>query len=127
MRRAAVLAALLAGCGSLPVTSEGVAFLQIEQPTVTTLTVGDSVDLRGRAVGPAGELLDVPIGWRTPDPTLEVRVLDNRTVRVIALAPDSGRVQAVIGADELVSDFLTFRVAEPPPPEENAARPTGPR
>jgi len=119
-RASRFLAGLLAGCGSLTISSDGVAFLQIEQPAVTTLTVGDSVDLRGRALDAAGAILEVPIAWRTPDTTIEVRVLDGRTVRIIALAPDSGRVQAVIGDDELVSEFVTFRVQEPPPPETSA-------
>ncbi len=103
------LAALIVGCTSLPTTSDGAAFLQIEQPLNRTLDVGGTLQLRALALDQSGNPLDVPIVWRTPDTTLTVA----STGLVTALAPDSGRVQAVIGNDELVSDFITIIVKHP--------------
>lgn len=103
-----LLAFLLVACGKLPTTSEGVAFLQIQQPATRTLKVGDSLLLRAFALDKKGNPLDVAIVWRTPDTTLTI----NGSGLVKALAPDSGRVQAVIGNDELVSDFITFTIQD---------------
>jgi hypothetical protein len=102
------LAALISGCSGLPTSQEGVAFLQIEQPTNRTIPVGDSLQLRAVALDKAGNPLEVPVQWRTPDTTISV----SATGLVKALAPDSGRVQAVIGNDELVSDFITVIVQD---------------
>ncbi|HTL05760.1 MAG TPA: hypothetical protein VL241_08445 [Gemmatimonadales bacterium] len=102
------LAALLAGCASLPTTSEGVAFLQVEQPADRTIDVGGTLQLHAVALDKSGRPLDVSILWRTPDTTLTV----SATGLVTAVAPDSGRVQAVIGDDELVSNFITIIVRD---------------
>jgi hypothetical protein len=102
------LAALITGCGNLPTTQEGVAFLQIVQPANRTIEVGDSLQLRARALDKAGQPLDVAVQWRTPDTTISVA----NSGLVKGLAPDSGRVQAVIGNDELVSDFITVFVKD---------------
>ena len=103
-----LLAVLLVACGKLPTTSEGVAFLQVQQPVITTLKVGDSLQLHAIALDKAGNPLDVAILWRTPDTTLSI----SADGLVKALAPDSGRVQAVIGDDELVSDFIRFTIQD---------------
>jgi hypothetical protein len=102
------LAALIVGCSNLPTTQEGVAFLQVEQPVDRTIAVGDSLQLHAVALDKAGNPLDVLIQWRTPDSTISVGL----TGLVKGLAPDSGRVQAVIGNDELVSDFITVIVQD---------------
>ena len=100
------LAALLVGCGSLPTTSEGAAFLQIEQPVNRSIDVGGTLQLHAVALDKSGNPLDIPILWRTPDTTITI----SSSGLVTAVAPDSGRVQAVIGDDELVSDFITIIV-----------------
>ena len=109
-----VLAALLLGCGNLPTTSEGVAFLQVEQPANRTILVGDTLQLRATALDKDGNPLAVAITWRTPDTTVTVEASSGL---VIGTAAGTGRVQAVVGADELVSDFITLTVQAPPPPE----------
>ena len=106
---ALTLLLLAAGCGNLPETSEGVAFLQVVQPADRTLEVGDSLQLRAFALDAEGQLLDVAIHWRTPDTTLSVGATSGL---VKALFPDSGRVQAYLGDDELVSDFLTLTIKD---------------
>lgn len=100
------LATLIVGCSSLPTTSEGVAFLQIEQPANPSIDVGDSLQLHAVALDKSGNPVDVPVLWRTPDTSISV----SSSGLVIALAPDSGRVQAVIGNDELVSNFIKITV-----------------
>ena len=109
------LAALLTGCGSLPTTSDGVAFLQVETPTVTSLAVGDTLRLKAVTLDASGAPIVVPILWRTPDTTVSVEAA---TGLVTALAAGPGRVQAVVGDDELVSDFIVLTVTEPPAPPQ---------
>ncbi|HEV8600526.1 MAG TPA: hypothetical protein VGQ69_14295 [Gemmatimonadales bacterium] len=103
------LAALITFCGNLPTTSEGVAFLQVEKPANTTIELGDSLQLHAVALDKAGDPLDVPILWRTPDTTIAVEATSGL---VTTLAPGQGRVQAVVGDDELVSDFIILTVKD---------------
>jgi len=99
---------LIAACGKLPTSSDGVAFLQIEQPSNRTIAVGGTLQLHALALDRAGNPLDVPVLWRTPDTTITVGA---STGLVTGVAPDSGRVQAVIGEDKvLISDFITIQV-----------------
>ena len=102
------LALLLVACGKLPLTSDGVAFLQVQQPVTTTLKVGDSLQLHAVALDQAGHPVDVAIAWRTLDTTLTV----SAGGLVKARAPDNGRVQAVIGDNELVSDPIRFTIQD---------------
>jgi uncharacterized protein YjdB len=104
------LAALLSSCGNLPTTSEGVAFLQVELPPSTTIEVGGTLQMHAAALDKSGNPLEVAIRWRTPDTTITV---DASTGLVTGLAAGTGRVQATIGNDELVSDFITVTVKEP--------------
>ena len=110
----AALVALSLCCGKLPTTSDGVAFLQVQQPASLTLTVGDTLRLHASALDQKGNPLEVPVRWRTPDTTITV---GETTGLVTAVSPESGRVQAVIGQDELVSDFITFTVKAKAPAE----------
>jgi uncharacterized protein YjdB len=108
------MAAVAAGaCGNLPTTSEGVAFLELRPPAILTITVGDSLRIGARALDQAGQPVAVVIHWRTPD-TTTVSVGDTSGV-VTGRAAGTGRVQAVIGDDELVSDFVTVTVQAPAP------------
>jgi len=103
------LAALLGGCGKLSTTSEGVAFLQVQVPAKSTLVLGDTLTLRASALDRSGDPLDVAISWRTPDTTI---TLNATTGLVTAVAAGTGRAQAVIGKDELVSDFIVLTVKD---------------
>jgi hypothetical protein len=114
----AVAAVLLGGCGSLPTTSEGVAILEIRPPASLTVTIGDSLRIGARALDKAGQPIDVPIHWRTPDTT--VTVGDTSGV-VKGRFAGTGRVQAFVADDKLVSDFITVTVQAPAP--GGAARP----
>ncbi|MGQ0703258.1 MAG: hypothetical protein ACT4PM_09020 [Gemmatimonadales bacterium] len=101
------------GCGDLPTTSEGVAFLEIEPPPSTTIQVGDTLHFQARTLDRSGNPLEVLVRWRTPDTTITV---GETTGLVVGVYAGSGRVQAAVGEDELVSDFITVTVQEPPAP-----------
>jgi hypothetical protein len=107
----AAAVALLAGCGSLPTTSEGVAILEIRPPDSLTVFVGDSLRFGARALDKSGKPLAIPIHWRTPDSTVSVG--DTSGV-VIGLFVGPGRVQAFVDDSLLVSDFITVTVQARP-------------
>lgn len=107
----AVAVALLAGCGSLPTTSEGVAILELRPPASLTVDVGDSLRIGARALDKAGRPLDVPIHWRTPDSTVTV---GDTTGVVTGILVGTGRVQAFVDDDRLVSDFIIVTVQARP-------------
>lgn len=94
--RAAVIAALIGGCGTLPTNSEGVAFLEVAPPINRTIGIGDTVRFRARALDALGEAKpEVVIHWQTPDP--DIISIGESTGLVTGLAEGTGRVQAVIG------------------------------
>jgi hypothetical protein len=110
--RGMVAAALLAGCGNLPTTSEGVAFLEVFPPTLLTIDIGGTAQFTAHALDRSGTpVASVAIRWRTPDATITVGPTSGLVTGVSA---GPGRVQAVVGEDELVSDFFTVTVKPPP-------------
>jgi len=119
--RAAVIAALIGSCGTLPTTSEGVAFLEVAPPSTLTITIGDTVRFRARALDASGvPKPEVVILWRTPDEA--IISIDETTGLVTGLAAGIGRVQAVIGTvaanskQYFASDFVSVTVSEPAGP-----------
>lgn len=114
----ALLAALLAGCGKLPTTDDGAAYLEIITPATLTLDVGATLQIVARVLDRDGQPIDVPVTWRTPDATLSV----DDTGLVTGLSAGPGRVQAAVGdSQRLVSEFISLTVKEP------AAEPGSPR
>lgn len=101
------------GCGNLSSTSEGVAFLEVQPPTNTSLQVGDTVQFTARTLDAAGEPLSVTVLWRTPDSTISVGPSSGM---VVGKFTGTGRVQAVVGDEELVSDFFSLTVTAAPAP-----------
>jgi len=71
-----------------------VVALEITQPAVTTIEVGDTLRLSARALNRDGDPVDVPITWTTADATLTV---DPQGL-VTGIAPGPGRVQALTGS-----------------------------
>lgn len=108
--RAAVVAALLGGCSNIPTTSEGVAYLEIRPSTPVTIRVGGTFQFTARTLDRSGNPVDVPVRWRTPDATITVA---EATGLVTGAAAGDGRVQAAVGDDELVSDFVIVKVTAP--------------
>lgn len=108
--RGALLAALLASCGTLPTTDDGVAFLEIIPPASLNLEVGATLRFVARALDRDGQPVDVAVTWRTPDTTISV----DETGLVTGLSVGTGRVQAVVGdSQRLVSEFFSLTVTEP--------------
>ena len=106
----ALLAALLAGCGNLPTTDEGVAFLEIIPPATRSLDVGATLRFVARALDRDGQPVDVAVTWRTPDTTIRV----DDTGLVTGLSVGTGRVQAAVGdSQRLVSEFFSLTVTAP--------------
>jgi uncharacterized protein YjdB len=112
VKRWAVLitSALLFGCSNLTEGAGGVVALEITQPPVTTIEVGQTLQLSARALNRDGDPVDVPITWSTADTTLTV----DAQGLVTGIAPGPGRVQALTGslASALVS--LTVVAATAP-------------
>lgn len=107
---AAVL--VLAGCGNLPVTGDGVVALEVTIPSPLTLEEGQSRQLTARALDAQGQEVTAEIRWRTPDETV---VVDELTGVVTGAAPaGTGRVQATLGT--LRSDLITFTLIPAPGP-----------
>jgi len=107
------LASGVLGCGNLSTTSEGVAFLEVQPPSSTTLRVGDTVQFTARTLDASAQPIEVSVLWRTPDSTISV---GPSTGLVVARFTGTGRVQAVVGDEELVSDFVTLTITAPPAP-----------
>lgn len=106
-------AGLMAGCGNLPTTAEGVAVLEVIPPRSTTLRVGDTLRFSARTFDAAGAPIDVPVTWRTPDTTITIGAGSGI---VVGRFPGTGRVQAVVGSEELVSNFVSLTVQAAPSP-----------
>ena len=110
MIRPACLAASLALGGCSGLTEEGgVAGLEIEIPRPAEVEVGQTIHLVGRALDGAGNPVDVPVTWLTPDTTIIVTPTGDVTGRTGAT---TGRVQAQAGV--LASDFVTLSVLARP-------------
>lgn len=101
------------GCGNLSTTSEGVAFLEVQPPGSTSLQVGDTVQFTARTLDASGQPIEVAVLWRTPDSTISV---GPSTGIVVGRFTGTGRVQAVVGDEELISNFFSLTITAPPAP-----------
>lgn len=106
MRRWAVLGSSLwmLACSNLTEGPAGVVELDIVAPDVTTIEVGETLQLSARALNRDGQSIDAVITWRTPNPTLSV----SETGLVTAIAPGPGQVQAFAGS--LASSLISLTV-----------------
>jgi hypothetical protein len=93
------------GCSDVTEGAGGVVELEITSPALTTIEVGEELQLSARALDKDGNPVGVSITWRAPDSTLSV---DSSTGIISGLAPGSGRVQALAGS--LASPLLSFTV-----------------
>ena len=118
MNRWAVLitSAITFGCSNLTEGAGGVVELEIRQPAVTTIEVGQTLQLSARALNRDGDPVDVPITWLTPDSTLTV---DDQGL-VTGVAPGPGQVQAIAGS--LASARVSLTVVVPAVPVQLIAR-----
>jgi uncharacterized protein YjdB len=115
---------MVGACGSLGITDEGVGFLEVIQPPSSSIVVGDTIQFTARALDRSGAVVEAPIRWRTPDPT--IISLDENTGLVVGLLAGTARIQAVTGTEGtnlekfITSDFFTVTVTDPPVPPGTA-------
>jgi uncharacterized protein YjdB len=95
------------GCSDLTEGAGGVVALEITVPTVSTIEVGQSLELTARAVDKNDNPVDVPITWQAADPTLTV----NASGVITGVSVGVGRVQAFTGS--LSSPIVSFTVIAP--------------
>jgi uncharacterized protein YjdB len=117
---------MVGACGSLAMTDEGAAFLEIIAPPSTTVAVGDTIQFTARTLDKSGAPVEATIRWRTPDTTITVVA---ETGQVVGRFAGPARVQAVTGTEGpnletfIASDFFTVTVIEPPAPPGTAGLP----
>jgi Bacterial Ig-like domain (group 2) len=99
-----VLSLAVVGCSSLDEGDAGIVALELQTPTVSTLEIGETVQLKAVALNKDGQAVDVPITWRTPDTTVTV----DGTGLVTAVKPGTGQVQASAGP--LTSELVGFTI-----------------
>lgn len=99
-----LLLLVVPGCSNLTEGAGGVVELQISVPAVTSLEVGELLQLSARALDRDGNPTNVPIDWRTSDATLTV----DDTGLITGVAPGAGQVQAFVGS--LGSDRISLTV-----------------
>jgi uncharacterized protein YjdB len=98
---------LALGCSDLTEGAGGVVALEITAPTVSTIEVGQSLQLSARAVDKNDNTVAAPITWVAADPTLSV----DAAGLITGVSPGTGRVQALTGS--LASPVLSFTVTAP--------------
>ena len=106
MSRSALLSSILLvlGCSDLTVGSGGVVQLEVTQPQLLTIEIGETLALTARALDKDGNEVAAPVTWLAPDPTLTV---DAAGV-ITGVSAGTGRVQASAG--NLPSAVLQFTV-----------------
>ena len=105
-----VTSALALGCSDLTEGAGGVVELEIRRPAQTQIEVGQTLQLSARALDRDGNPVDVPITWRTSDPTLTV---DDQGL-VTGVTPGPGQVQAFAGSLASARISLTVIVTAAP-------------
>lgn len=97
--------ALLVGCSNLEEGAGGVVGLEIRNPDLLTIEVGETLDLSARALDQNGDSVAAEITWQAPDPTMTVDPLSGV---ITGVSPGTGRVQAFAGL--LASPLVQFNV-----------------
>jgi len=107
--RSLLLALAVAGCSNITANEEGVGELLLLLPSPAEVEAGQTIALKGVAVSPDGDTLNVPIYWRALDSTIAV---DSVAAQLTGLIPgQTGRVVARSGS--LYSPTATFSVLFP--------------
>jgi len=99
---------VLAGCSTLPTTTDGVVGIEILVPASLTLRLGDSLTLHALALNQQGDSVAGVIRWFTVD-TAAVTVDSMSGVVKPLLGSGSARIQASVGT--LHSDQLVLLLA----------------
>ena len=106
MSRWAHLLSLLAAtaCSGLDEGERGVVAIEVQIPQLTTLEVGEQVQLVARALDADGQVVDAAIAWRSSSGAVTV----DGTGIASAAEPGTAEVQATVGS--LASDRVPFTV-----------------
>lgn len=107
---ALITSAFVLGCSNLTEGANGVVEIEIRQPQITTIQVGQQLQLTARALDKNGDDVAVTITWLTTDATLTV----DATGLVTGLAPGTGSVQASAGNLSSARLALTVTAATGP-------------
>jgi hypothetical protein len=99
---------VVTACSGLDEGEGGVVAIEIETPTVSTLEVGDQVQVVARALDADGQVVDVALSWQSTAAAVSV---DN-TGLVTGVEPGTAQVQASAGT--LASERLDFTVVVRP-------------
>ncbi len=106
MTRLAVLLSLscVLGCSDLTEGEGGVVQLDIRIPAITSVEVGETLQLTAEALDRDGNPVTVPLSWRTSDATITI----DDTGLVTGIAAGPGQVQAFAGS--LASEQVALSV-----------------
>ena len=99
-----LLFVVVPGCSDLTDGAGGVVELEVSVPAVTTVEVGELLQLSARALDRDGNPVTAPITWRTTDAALTV----DDTGLITGVAPGPGQVQAFAGS--LASERVAITV-----------------
>jgi hypothetical protein len=97
----------VAACSNLEEGQGGVVALEIQTPAITTIEVGEQVQLSARALDAEGETIDATIEWRSSSTAVSV----DPTGLATGVAPGTTQVQAAVGS--LVSEQISINVRAP--------------
>ncbi|MGI8817608.1 MAG: Ig-like domain-containing protein [Gemmatimonadales bacterium] len=100
---------LVLGCSNLTEDANGVVEVEIRQPAITTIQVGQQLQLTAQASDKSGDPVNVAITW-----VANAMVTVDATGLVTGVAPGEGLVQAVTG--NLSSARLALTVTAAPGP-----------
>jgi len=95
---------LVLGCSGLTEGAGGVVELEVTQPNLLTIEIGETLPLTARALNKDGNEVATPVTWLAPDPTLTV----DATGVITGVSAGTGRVQAFAG--NLPSAVVQFTV-----------------
>ncbi len=98
--------AMALGCSGLDEGEAGIVSLEVTIPSLSTLEVGEQLQLSAVPLNADGDVVPVAVSWRTPDPTIVA--VDAATGLLTGVGPGTGRVQATAGS--LSSDLLSFNI-----------------
>ncbi len=101
---------LVLGCSSLTEGANGVVEVEIRQPAITSIQVGQTLQLTASALNKDGDPVNVAITWLATDTTLIV----DATGLVTGVAPGTGQVQAFAGTFSSARLALTVTAATGP-------------
>jgi hypothetical protein len=109
LRHVAAVLGVLA-CSDVTSTGNGVIAIQVQAPADAAVEPGDTLTLVARALDQNGDVVNVPVYWRTPDPNL-LTMVDSIGLLTTDSLTGTGEVQAYEGS--LISPLISITVHPP--------------